>query len=259
MNHCTPLDVWYRNDFTSCFHQSVLNGLVPLLVITWSLSKAIAMFMEFRVNFALSSKSHKNVPLLRNTRGQTYGALSTPAGRQQQDQQHAGGSSFVVESDSFATGRRLTRFDVTRLLGIAIVLGLDFFGFYIMVFGQYNLEEDVERSYDHVKLSLGVHGLAASYLLFLSVAAVFVSNIHLSYGLRRQVNLVLLYEVLARCVDIRSFYITNCIDVIQFPGYARVVEIALVELLMLAVLIHENRYSPVSPKLGVSSSRHTCP
>ncbi|KAI8647895.1 P-loop containing nucleoside triphosphate hydrolase protein [Parasitella parasitica] len=234
-SHCNLSQPWIDNDFTPCFRVNIIDGLLLLAVLIWSLIITIKACVKH-----YKSQSPGYTSLLKTTANQHYG--STTAGTVSTSDD-ASDSAIIMDIEIKSS--RWTVYNLSRLILSVVQLGLFACAVQKIMDHEYQYSPN-EASESDVLHAYGVRIVFWTYCLMLSIATIFLSATasRLAKKTCDQLNLLYLIYLFVAIIDFRSYY---NLGLGVGMGYSICFWTGAVDLLLICIVINEARLTPAQP------------
>ncbi|KAI8066832.1 hypothetical protein BC940DRAFT_274537 [Gongronella butleri] len=236
---CVLSQPWAGNDFSPCFRQVVIDALFPTLVFAWFVGSLVALRRRPRHGYA---------PLKTSTPRATYGATAATCES----------PSRAHDTRNYALKpTRWTIFSFTRLLAL-LPWCAACYAFVRALLGVYTVDTPVEGSdIFSILVANGTRAIIWGYCFVLAILQLSLSDEAKSTAdaVCSQLNALYFVQFVTCLVDLRSFYMVH--DVSAFStGYIVTLMSAGSALVMLSIMIHEERAAPLQPVVSDTGRVH---
>ncbi|KAI9496002.1 hypothetical protein BDB00DRAFT_811355 [Zychaea mexicana] len=248
MLDCSLSDPWVGGNFAPCFREAVLDGLIPIALFVWSVSAVLFSYVRHvRRTSAVYTPLKSNQPS--NYGG--YGATTVPSITEDDERvdDDASSSDSTISPLYEERSLRWSFYNCTRLAAATIQVAVYLYSLGQLVTEHYDFDESVEGSKLTLTAALVANLIFWGYALLISIANILLtatSKKPVADDICFQLNLLYLGHFCINLVDLRSFYIVHYTD-ISVEGYVHSILTACVTSILLSIIIHEERHSPVEP------------
>ncbi|CAO3612277.1 unnamed protein product [Cunninghamella blakesleeana] len=256
--HCDYKDVWEKGDFTPCFHQVIINGALPFIVLAGSFILLLTKLLKIQ-------HCHKNELLYSpiNNKNTSYGTVNADhANNNSDDLASSSSSSSTLRNSNSMIGHlgydisdnsSWPQFTFIRLI-ISILQSI--FCTYILyqIYNDhYQLDTKIEGTFTiDILLDYKIRLLYWIYSIISLIFAGFYGNVFFSLNVVNHLNLICVLDFVLRLFDIHSFYIFHDIDIMASKGYLfTVIYTGLTFILLIAII---NEYPISRPKKPIISA-----
>ncbi|KAG1471789.1 hypothetical protein G6F56_001926 [Rhizopus delemar] len=229
MINCSLSQPWIDNDFTPCFREVVINGLVPITALIWS--AVIILFASVKY---YKSKKNGYEPLLKNMRlPGHYGSAIRPDNA----------SDDTVTTDVPIGSSRWSIFNISRVSFSLAQLALYAFAIQKIYQGKYTL---IGGSQSETLSDYTTHAALWTYASVLSIVNIYLSASYstLANTICNHLNLLYVLDFMCDVVNTRSYYIMVH-DIIL--GYKVTILTTVLNLILIIIVINETRNAPLKP------------
>ncbi|KAI9273715.1 P-loop containing nucleoside triphosphate hydrolase protein [Sporodiniella umbellata] len=231
MVHSCLSQPWIGNDFTPCFRETVINGLVPISVLVFSAISILAASVKHY-------KARKNGydPLLKSGRLPTtgyYGAAVRPDSA----------SDDTVTGDITLSASQWSVFNISRFIVSFAQLALYLFVIQKIYQGEYTF---VGGTQSETLVDYIAHTSLWAYASILSIVNIYLSSEYsvLANTICNHLTAVYILDFFGNVVSTRSYYI---IDHQVVLGYKVSVLTTVFNFILITIVINETRNAPLNP------------
>ncbi|KAG2220577.1 hypothetical protein INT45_008758 [Circinella minor] len=257
MLDCNLSDTWVDGDFAPCFRETVIDSLIPILLLIGSLSIIIISHVRY-----IRKTAAVYAPLKTNSLSSlgSYGATTHPTLTrvsshiiEEQDQTDSSSTNSTISPSYEVRSSRWSIYNCTRLLASIIQVVLYLYFLKQLVTNNYSLDKSVEASKETLTLAISTNSIFWGYTLLLAIL-----NIKWTPTLKKsmadnicfQLNLLYLVHFFINLLDLRSFYLIHYTKIDATEGYLHSVMTAIITLLLGLIIIHEKRQDPIEPVIS---------
>ncbi|KAI8149775.1 P-loop containing nucleoside triphosphate hydrolase protein [Fennellomyces sp. T-0311] len=220
---------WANDDFAPCFREIVINGIIPVLILKCS---AILIVKAIVRHAKASLPQHEPLLATHASGSKQYGSVST-----------SDGVTEALEEDEEPLAR-WSLYNITRFTASALQCMLISCAITCIVHHTYILDPVVEPNESVVLAAYYMQTIYWIYALVLSIAIVLSENKHIADVMCAHLNTIYAFALLTGFVSLRSFYISNEQD-ISNTGYKITLASSFTTLMLLFIIIHEERHKPL--------------